>query len=115
MLNRRIAVMEASKVINEDTAGFMNKVIEILENEHVCADSERTVMFITHLALAVQRISTGKTADPMEEDSWKEIKQCPEFKRAEELCEKIVSAGSVEFHENERKYLTLHICNMLAA
>ena len=115
MLKRRIEVMEASNVINGDTAEFMLKVIGILENEHVCTSSEQTVMFITHLALAFQRITAGKNAESMSEESWKEVTECPEFGRAEELCEKILSAGCVSFHENERKYLTLHICNMLAA
>lgn len=113
MLKQRIAILKDNGVIGEDVAEFVNKTIDIMASDYPQIDEDRATMFTTHLAMATQRIKTGETVDMMDEEMWKEITECPEYPQASEFSKKMFAVSTIDFPESERKFLMLHICNML--
>ncbi len=114
MLKQRIEILKNGGVIDEDVAAFVNKTIDIMQSDYPEIDQDRATMFTTHLAMAAQRIKTGETVEMMDGEMWQEISECPEFRKASEFSEKMFAGSTIAFPESERKFLMLHICNMLA-
>lgn len=114
MLKQRIAILLSGGVIGEDVAAFVNQVIDMLESDYSGVDRERAAMFTTHLAMALERIKKGEPVEDMEADMWAEVTACPEFSAASELAERMTAICPVVLPDNERQFIVLHICNLLA-
>lgn len=113
MLKQRIQILQAGGVIGEDVAQFMNQVIDILDTDYPWVNKDRATMFTTHLAMAVERIKTGKYVEKMDEMMWQDIQTVPEFKVATCFLDKMLHLCPMTFPESESQFITLHICSML--
>lgn len=114
MLKQRIEILKNGGVIDADVAEFVDRTIDIMNSDYPQIDMDRAAMFTTHLAMATQRIRTGEAVEMMDDGMWQEITEAPEYPQAREFADKMFAATSIEFPECERRFLLLHICNMLA-
>ncbi len=71
-------------------------------------------MFITHLAMAGQRVLDGVVEHPLDNTLLDGIKQEPIYQRAEALKEELLKETDIQFPEAERGFLTVHLCNLLS-
>ena len=113
MLKQRIQILQMGGIIGEDVAQFMNKVIDMMASNYPQIDMDHATMFTTHLAMAVERIKKGEIVEMMDDATWEEITECPEFAMAEGFRNKMLSFCPIEFPESEGKFILLHICSML--
>ncbi len=113
MLKQRIQIMQNGGVIGEDTAQFMNGVIDMMAADYPNIDMDHATMFTTHLAMALERIKKGEIVDMMDEECWQQIAETPEFADAEAFRNKMLSFCPIDFPESESKFILLHICSML--
>ncbi len=113
MLKKRMQILEQGGVISGKVSGFMNLVIDLMKECFPEWSQEKEEMFTTHLAMAAERICKGDIVDTMEETSWEEVKGCGGFHTAEDFFLKMMEFSPVEFPESEKRFILLHICNML--
>ena len=114
MLKQRIEILRNGGVIDNEVAEFVNRTIDMIASEYPQIDADRAAMFTTHLAMASQRIKTGETVEMMDADMWQEITEAPEYPTAKDFAEKMFAMTKIEFPECERRFLMVHICNVLA-
>ncbi len=109
----RIKVLIDGKVITSDIGRYVCSVIELLDVYGIKTDKEITNMMLTHLAMATQRILEGRETEMLDNSIWKEIEEDTCYGKAKELLEKIEELSFLTYPEGERRYLMMHICNML--
>ncbi len=115
MLKMRIQILKNGGVIGEDVAEFMNKVIDMMAADYPQIGMDPAAMFTTHLAMALERIKKGEVVEALEDEIFAEVLETPEYPMAVQFREKMLSFCPVEFPESEAQFITMHICNMLAA
>lgn len=115
MLKQRIQILHAGGVISEDVAQFMNQVIDMMAADYPQISMDPAAMFTTHLAMALERIKKGEIVEALEPEIYAEVTECPEYPMALEFRQKMLALCPIDFPESEAQFITMHICNMLAA
>ena len=115
MLKMRIQILKNGGVIGEDVAEFMNKVIDMMAADYPQIGMDPAAMFTTHLAMALERIKKGEVVEALDDEIFAEVLETPEYPMAVQFREKMLSFCPVELPESEAQFITMHICNMLAA
>lgn len=113
MLKQRLRIMYQGNVISKEVLGFAEYTVDVLKKQLPEVDDEKAKMFTTHLAMAAQRISGGAIVEDLDDLMWQEVMASEHFQDARDFYEKIILRSTIDFPESERKYLILHICNML--
>lgn len=114
MLKKRIEILESGKVIEPQTAVFVKAVIDSLHNDYPEISDDKAVMFITHLAMAAQRIKDKKEENPLGEEIMREIPMHPSYSQACTFLEKIRELSCVELSDTESDFLLVHLCNLFS-
>lgn len=114
MLKERIEILKNGGVISREVADFVNHTIDVIVKDYPQVNEDAAAMFTTHLAMAAERIRRGEVVDGLDEAVWQDVVECPEYEVGCRLIEQLFADQSVEFPESERKFLMLHICNMLS-
>ena len=115
MLKMRIQILKNGGVIGEDVAEFMNKVIDMMAADYPQVGMDPAAMFTTHLAMALERIKKGEIVEMLDAEIFAEVEETPEYPEAIRFRDKMLAFCPVEFPESEAQFITMHICNMLAA
>jgi len=113
MMERRIEILLGGGVISRTTADYALTSARILAHLHPEADAERAAGFITHLALAAERVLRQNAVEPMTREAWQQVKNSPEYVAALRLWDKLEEISPVSFPASEREYLFLYMCMML--
>ena len=71
-------------------------------------------VFMTHLAMAYQRIVDGNIAEDMDVAMLNEIKTQEQFKEVLNLTQEILSYIDIEIPDSEMSYIYLHLTNLLS-
>lgn len=111
MLKERIEILRSANVINDDVAEKVNKVIDHMENFQF--DQSKMEMFTTHLAMATQRIVKNEEVEQLDDEIWKQIVLDGDFEQAKNLMETMEKEISFTYPESEKKFLIMHLCNLL--
>lgn len=114
MLKMRMKILRDSGIISPETADFMERVIDLMEETFPAVPQDHAERFTTHMAMAAERVRTGELADPLAPDAWKEVTACDEYAKSRAFLARVTPLSPVEFPESERQYLLLHLCTMLA-
>ena len=101
-LNQRLEILLSSGVITQSISDYSKTVVKLLINQKPEADSDRAAMFITHLAMAGQRILEGKEEKPLE----------PVYGSALDFLTYMLNQTDLEFPDTEKDFLTVHLCNL---
>jgi hypothetical protein len=113
MLKLRIDILEQGSVISKEVAGYANQVIDMMYEEFQEPEMSKAEMFITHLAMAAQRVFTGAPLEELDETIWEEVMKSENFGKAETFYNKIQAISPVSCPEGERKFIMLHLCNLI--
>ena len=114
MLKQRIEILKSGGVITQQTADFVNAVIDLIQRDYPRVDADHAAMFTTHLAMAVERIKKNEIVDALDSELFEEVQCCPEYPMAVEFRDKMLAFCPVAFPESEAQFILMHICNMLA-
>lgn len=109
----RIQILTEGKVISLKTGEYVCQVIDCLEASGLKIDQDKLNTMLTHLAMATQRLAEGKEAEMPDEAVWQEVEEDSCYQEAEELVQTIEKLSFLSYPESERRYLLIHICNML--
>lgn len=108
----RINILQENGVITKDVQDFMHQVIDYLAVQYPDVTQEQATMFITHLAMATQRILAGTIAEGMEASIFGEVMKHTGYDNALQVLSYIEQHSVVKYPESERQYLVLHLCSM---
>ena len=75
-------------------------------------NSSEAAMFITHLAMAGQRILEGKEEKPLDGQILESVKQEPAYSKALDFLTYMLNQTDLEFPDTEKDFLTVHLCNL---
>ena len=111
-LNQRLEILLSSGVITQSISDYSKTVVKLLINQKPEADSDRAAMFITHLAMAGQRILEGKEEKPLDGQILETVKQEPVYGSALDFLTYMLNQTDLEFPDTEKDFLTVHLCNL---
>ncbi len=110
MLKERIEILHGANLINDELADFAYRVIEILNNHPF--DDELAGMFITHLAMASQRVIDHAELNDLDEAIWNQVKESAGYPQANELMKQIIELAPIEYPNSEKQFIIMHLSNM---
>ncbi|CUX67274.1 PRD domain protein [Clostridium sp. C105KSO15] len=114
ILNQRLDILEENHVICKKVADYSRNIVDRILEEKPDAEENKAAMFITHLAMAGQRVLDGVVEHPLDNTLLDGIKKEPVYQRAEVLKEELLKETDIQFPEAERNFLTVHLCNLLS-
>ena len=104
-LNQRLEILLSSGVITQRISDYSKTVVKLLINQKPEADSDRAAMFITHLAMAGQRILEGKEEKPLDGQILETVKQEPVYGSALDFLTNMLNQTDLEFPETKNQGL----------
>lgn len=114
LLMERLNILEENHVICNEAGNFSKKAVMLILSEIPDLEEAKAVMFITHLAMAGQRILDGANEIPLDSQVLKSVMGEPVYKQAQELRDELLQKTDIEFPQSEKDFLTVHLCNLLA-
>ena len=111
-LNQRLEILLNSGVISQRISDYCNTAVKLLIKQKPEADGDRAAMFITHLAMAGQRILEGKEEKPLDGQILESVKQEPAYSKALDFLTYMLNQTDLEFPDTEKDFLTVHLCNL---
>ena len=111
-LNQRLEILLNSGVISQRISDYCKTAVKMLIKQKPEADGDRAAMFITHLAMAGQRILEGKEEKPLDGQILESVKQEPAYSRALDFLTYMLNQTDLEFPDTEKDFLTVHLCNL---
>ena len=111
-LNQRLEILLNSGVISQRISDYCKTAVKLLIKQKPEADGDRAAMFITHLAMAGQRILEGKEEKPLDGQILESVKQEPAYSKALDFLTYMINQTDLEFPDTEKDFLTVHLCNL---
>ena len=111
-LNQRLEILLNSGVRSQRISDYCKTAVKLLIKQKPEADGDRAAMFITHLAMAGQRILEGKEEKPLDGQILESVKQEPAYSKALDFLTYMLNQTDLEFPDTEKDFLTVHLCNL---
>ena len=111
-LNQRLEILLNSGVISQRISDYCKTAVKLLIKQKPEADGDRAAMFVTHLAMAGQRILEGKEEKPLDGQILESVKQEPAYSKALDFLTYMLNQTDLEFPDTEKDFLTVHLCNL---
>ncbi|MGC6178174.1 PRD domain-containing protein [Lacrimispora sp. 38-1] len=113
LLMERINILEENHVICNEAGNLSKKAVMLILSEVPDLEETKAVMFITHLAMAGQRILGGENEIPLDPLVFKSVMGEPVYKQAQALRDELLQETDIPFPQSEKDFLTVHLCNLL--
>lgn len=107
----RLDILHDNKVISTKVYDHCVEIHHKLFDEHMQKDAYN--VFMTHLAMAYQRIVDGNIAEDMDEAMLNEIKTQEQFEDVLKLTNEMLPYIDIEIPSSEMSYIYLHLTNLL--
>ena len=108
----RLRLLKNSGVITQDVENILQLVLVWLSDRGIPIDGENGQMFITHLAMAVQRARSSEAVQGLPEEILRQVEASPYYLVAREFMSFMDSLG-VNLPDSEKGYVMAHICSLL--
>lgn len=112
MIGERFKILLDNNVIDQQTYHDTLKVHQeiILNNGYSSVDS---VVFLTHLAMALQRVKKNETVAKVEDYIIDEIKNLTTYDKIVALTENTLKIVSIPLPQDEVHFLWMHLANIV--
>lgn len=112
-LSMRLQILKDAGQLNEANYQAITKVIEMLADDwNIELTEENGAMFITHLAIAFERIAKGETVKPVEDFVLEELKGQKCFTYCSQALVSITAILGDEIPAEEEGYILIHLCTL---
>lgn len=114
-LRERIKLLIDGGVIETGIGDKMLELIGYFEiNYDRLINDEQLAMFITHLAMSLQRIVKREVVEQSIDDSlYQEVLDSPVFGRANGILAQLEHTSGCQLPECEKRFVLLHLCSLL--
>lgn len=114
MIGEKLELLYTTQVISKTAKDYSLRVLEMLEKDGF-EDEAVNDMFLTHLAIASERIIKQEKVGTLMSDIWTQIVNLPIYPDSVAYCERICALAPSPFSEDEKQYLIMHICKLMTA
>jgi hypothetical protein len=115
-LNGRLDILLSSGTISPEVDAAVRRVIARLADPWgIILTEDNGSRLVTHLAMALMRISRREIVEPMDREALEEFKASVSFPQAAAIAGDIISFAELMIPESEREYLDTNICLILEA
>lgn len=114
MIAEKLEILETTQVISEIAKNYSLRILDMLKKDGF-DDEEANDMFLTHLAIASERILKQEKVGKLMNDIWTQIVDLPIYPDSVAYCERICANAPHPFSEDEKQYLIMHICRLITA
>lgn len=105
----RIEMLWQGKVISDNVKRIVFKAMDWLNKKQLDLDSDNGQMFITHLAMSLERCDRGEEVVALPEDMMGEVRSSKGYGLACEFIEYLEELLNYELPECEKGYILLHL------
>lgn len=109
----RINILYNGGVIDEDVRDLAFKTVSWLEKTNIKLNNEKGNMFLTHLAMSLQRIKKGEQMEVLESFIIDELENNKGHVLTQDFIKFIEKEGKTQLPESEKGYILLHLCNLI--
>lgn len=113
-LYERMEILEKSGLISRQVTFQMEKIMELLEELDKELEPEKVVMFMTHMAMALQRIENEQCQESLDQTALEEMKREKAYPEAKIFTEKLKKISAMEIPEAEEEFILVHLCNLFS-
>lgn len=114
-LTLRLKLLKDGAQIDEDTYNNLLKIIESFKKDfQIELSEENGGMFITHLAVALERIKKKELVEPIEDLIFEEVRNDKNFKKANDILGSLENDINISVPEVERPFILMHIVTLLS-
>lgn len=107
----RFQFLLESGQLTEPVLEVTREIVAAIQNKYgITLTEENAGMFVTHIAMALQRIASGQPLETASEEVWEETRQCQdEWSFARELAALARKRLEIQVPESELAYMVLHL------
>lgn len=109
----RIKLLYDGGIISHEVKQLLMKALDWLRIRGVKLDDEQGQMFLTHLAMALERIKRGEEVGTLTSDMLTEIEASRGYSLAQSFIGFIEEEGEVKLPPGEKGYILLHVCALV--
>ena len=114
-LSVRLQILQDAGQLSEANHRAIAGIIAMLADDwNIELTEENGAMFVTHLAIALERIAKGEPVKPVEEYVLAELKSQDCFGSCRRALAGIAAIVGREFPEEEEGYVLIHLCTLFA-
>ena len=109
--NERFQLLVESGQLSERVVEVTREIVTAIQNRcGIALTEENGAMFVTHIAMALQRIANGQALETASDGVWEESRQYEdEWSFARELAALVRKRVEIQVPESELAYLVLHL------
>lgn len=111
-LQERLDILHSAGMIEDRVVELCEKTMDLIWMEVAHPSSEKMEIFVTHLAMAAQRILQNQIEENVDTSIAIQLLQDPIYEKAEKLLTQIEQLSDMEFPDSERTLLLIHVCNI---
>lgn len=107
----RFQLLLESGQLTERVVEVTREIVDAIQNRYgITLTEENAGMFVTHIAMALQRIASGQALETVSDEVWEETRQCEEeWSFARELAALVRERMEIQVPESELAYMVLHL------
>lgn len=108
----RIEILRNGEVISEDVKQMVLAAADWLSKRQVNVDSDSCQMFITHLAMCLDRNDRGENVSALPKSMMDEVRSSEGYGLACEFVGYMENLLNKKLPESEKGYILLHVSNL---
>lgn len=112
-LYERLSILEEAGLISNSICKYCMETVDFILQKYEGLNEEKLAIFVTHLAMASQRILDNKIENPVDDSILESLKVEESYEEVLNLINRIVQNEVVTFPDTEIGYLKIHLCNLL--
>ena len=109
-MKERIQILYENNVISKEIADFVYEIIDFLQAKNY--PQEKVETFVTHLAMASQRVLNNEECMTFDDSIWNQVENNKSFQKSLEIYKYICDISPVKYPLSEEKFILLHLCNL---
>lgn len=111
-LQERLEILQSAGMIEDEVVVFCERTIDLIWEEIEQPSAEKMEIFVTHLAMAAQRILQRQEEEMVDAFIEEQLQSDPMYEKAKAILHKIEQLSNLEFPDSERHLLLIHVCNI---
>lgn len=110
-MKEKIKILLENKVISKEIASYVNGAIDYLIAIGFIYEDIDT--FVTHLAMASERVKKNEEIMIFSDDIWNQIKNSKNYEKSLNIYNDLLKISPVEYPLDEERFIIMHLCNLL--
>jgi len=113
-LELRLTILRDGGQISQETCSHISDAIAWMgAKRHMALTEDNAAMFVTHMAVALERVCKGVPVAPLEAILLTEIMRSQHYHEAQAIAAELEKLWGISFPDSELGFIWLHLCTLL--